>query len=114
MKIKDIACLLGSELKGATNNAGTDVNYGFASDLMSDVLTLESDKVILLTGLANIQAIRTAEMSDINCIVFVRNKNVSQEILKLATESGISLIEFKGSMFRAVSILSQAGIKPVY
>jgi hypothetical protein len=114
MKIIEIANILDSHLKGAKGNDDKDIQYGFASDLMSDVLTLESDKVVLLTGLANIQAIRTAEMSDINLIVFVRNKQVSDDILQLALEAGITLIEYKGSMFKAVSILSLAGIKPVY
>lgn len=114
MKILEIANILDSPLKGASGNESKDIQFGFASDLMSDVLTLESDKVVLLTGLANIQAIRTAEMSDINLIIFVRNKQVSNEIMELAIEAGITLIEYKGSMFKAVSILSTAGIKPVY
>jgi hypothetical protein len=49
----------------------------FASDLMSDVLTLKNDNLVLITGLATLQTIRTAEMADINCIIFVRNKKVS-------------------------------------
>ena len=50
------------------------VETGFSSDLMSDVLTLDTDKMLLITGMANLQAIRTAEMADIHCILLVRNK----------------------------------------
>ena len=92
----------------------TGYNTAFASDLMSDVLTLEQDNVVLITGLATLQTIRTAEMADINCIIFVRNKKVSPEMIRLANEAGINLIECRYSMFRASGLLYQAGLNPVY
>ena len=42
--------------------------------MMSDVLAFSKDHSILLTGLCNPQVIRTAEMLDIVCIIFVRGK----------------------------------------
>ena len=81
---------------------------------MSDVLTVRSDKLLLLTGLVNIQAIRTAEMSDICCVVFVRNKKVSEEMVNIARENRIAIIQTPYSMFKASGILYSAGIQPVY
>lgn len=98
----------------AGENCDRDVAFGFASDSMSDVLTLETDDLVLITGLGNIQSVRTAEMSDIPCIIFVRNKKVTQDMLELAIENNITLLEYKSSMFKAVSVLCQAGIKPVF
>jgi hypothetical protein len=91
-------------------------NYenAFASDLMSDVLTLKNDNLVLITGLVTLQTIRTAEMADINCIIFVRNKKASPEMVRLAMENGIDLIECKFSMFRTSGLLYQSGLKPVY
>ncbi|MDO9510206.1 MAG: hypothetical protein Q7J34_00475 [Bacteroidales bacterium] len=114
MNIGTLSGLLTAQIVCNNDQLHREIEYGFASDLMSDVLTLDTDKVVLLTGLANIQAIRTAEMSDISCVVFVRNKKASAEMIRVAQESGIVLLEFTGTMFKAVSILSQAGIKPVY
>ena len=114
MKISEIASHLGAVVVCGRDNADRDVEFGFASDLMSDVLTLETYNLVLLTGLANNQAVRTAEMSDIPCIIFVRNKKVTQEMIELATESNITLIEYPFSMFKAVVQLSKAGIKPVF
>jgi hypothetical protein len=93
-----------------------DLRYtkGFASDLMSDVLTIKSENLILITGLVNIQSIRTAEMSDITCIIFARNKVVNGEMIKLARENNITLISSPYSMFRVCGLLSQAGIQPVF
>lgn len=86
----------------------------FASDLMSDVLTLDVSNTILITGLANLQTIRTAEMSDIECVIIGRNKKVTPDMLELANKSNICLIESPFSVFKISGILYQNGIKPLY
>jgi len=93
---------------------GKVVETGFCSDLMSDVLTLETERMLLITGMANLQTIRTAEMADIHWILLVRNKKATQEMLKLANELGIVMIETAMSSFRTCGILYNAGLKPVY
>lgn len=114
MKINEIASVLNGKVLNDANKLDMEVEYAFASDLMSDVLTTQTDGMVLLTGLANLQAIRTAEMSDIQCIVFVRNKKVSDEMVELARESGIVVIECKCSMFKASGLLYQQGLKPLF
>ncbi len=114
MRIKDVINNIGGKLICGEQMIHHEVEKGFASDLMSDVLTLDSDSVLLITGLANLQAIRTAEMSDISCVVFARNKKVSQEMIDLAKECNIVLIECTGSVFKTAGKLYQAGIKPVF
>lgn len=93
---------------------GLTVNYAFSSDLMSDVLTVDSDGLLLITGLTNLQTIRTAEMSDISAILFVRNKKVSKEMIELADELNMILMECPRSMYAASGILYKAGLKEVF
>ena len=114
MKVKEVVEIINGELICGESNSDLEVRMGFASDLMSDVLTLDSEQVLLITGLANLQAIRTAEMSDISCIVFARKKKVSKEMIELAKESNIALIECASSVFKAAGKLYAAGINPVY
>ncbi len=114
MNIKEIAKKIDGRVVTNVNNGSMDYDMAFASDLMSDVLTLRNDNLVLITGLANLQTIRTAEMADINCIIFVRNKKVTDEMARLAAESGIDIVECKYSMFRASGLLFQSGLKPVY
>jgi len=90
------------------------VERGFCSDLMSDVLTLDTDKMLLITGMANLQTIRTAEMADIHYVLLDRNKRATEEMVKLAIESGIVILETAMSSFRCCGILYSAGLKPVY
>lgn len=114
MNVKEVAELVqGSVVTGGENCNGR-ITRAFASDLMSDVLTVRSDQMVLLTGLVNIQAIRTAEMSDIDCIVFVRNKKVTEEMARLGRENSITIIESPLSLFKASGLLYSAGIQPVF
>ncbi len=114
MKIAEIVGILEANIVCGTNSANDEIKYGFSSDLMSDVLTLDVENMLLITGLANIQTVRTAEMSDIKCIAFVRNKKASDEILELAIENGMVIIESPFSLFKASGLLYSAGLKPVY
>ena len=64
MKIKDLCKLVEGTVLCGEGHLDGNVEQAFASDLMSDVLTVKTNEFILITGLANLQAIRTAEMSD--------------------------------------------------
>jgi len=72
MKIREVVDILNANVVSGHALLDAEVEYCFSSDLMSDVLTVETDNLMLLTGLANLQTIRTAEMSDISKIIFVR------------------------------------------
>ncbi len=116
MLIREIPDIIGGKLICGKSNELIDksVAYGFSSDLMSDVLTLDSDGLVLITGLTTVQAIRTAEMSEISVIVFVRNKKITPEMIELAEELSIVLISSEKSMFSVSGLLYQAGLKAVY
>jgi len=114
MKLKEIAAILDASISCGEEKLDHEVEMGYSSDLMSDVLTLDTDNLVLLTGLVNMQAIRTAEMADIKAIVFVRNKKASQEMIELAMENGICLLESPYSLFKSSGMLFQSGLKPIY
>ena len=113
MNISEIAELINGEI--LTGNAENGhLTKAFSSDLMSDVLTLETENTILITGLANLQAIRTAEMSDIDCIIFARNKKVTAEMVNLAKENNMVVIRTPCSVFKTSGKLYNAGIEPIF
>ena len=114
MKLGEVAEILNAKIVCGFNRLNDDVNFVFASDLMSDVLTVDASNLLLLTGLTNIQTIRTSEMADIMNIVIVRNKTANPEMVALASENKMVIMECSYSMFRASGILYEAGLKPVY
>lgn len=114
MKISRVIELMNARV--ATNNVTHDRNLekAFSSDLMSDVLTLDEENILLITGLANVQLVRTAEMADIHVILLARNKQATPEMVRLAKENNIVLLETPFSIFRASGVLFSNGLKAVY
>lgn len=114
MKLSEIATILNATISCGAGRLDDEVEMGYSSDLMSDVLTLDTDNLVLMTGMVNLQAIRTAEMADIRAIVFVRNKKASQEMIDLADENNMCILESPYSLFKSSGLLFQAGLKPIY
>ena len=78
---------------------------------MSDVLAFVKDQAVLLTGLLNPQVVRTAEMMDIICIVFVRGKTPDEAITELAKDMHIAIMTTDMRMFEACGILYDSGLR---
>lgn len=114
MKIRELVGVFPCEVVCGSEHLDTQIDFGFASDLMSDVLTLQQSNLLLLTGLSNLQSIRTAEMADIKCILLVRGKHPSEDMIELAIENDIVILRYNGSMFKACGLLYNSGLKPVY
>jgi predicted transcriptional regulator len=114
MKITDIASLLGGDIVSGKTREDTRISFGFAADLLSDVLTLEVDGILFITGLCTLQTIRTAEVAEIDCIVIARGKKASPAMIELADRNGIIVIETECSVYKASGILYEAGLKPIY
>ena len=110
MKIAEIKDLLGAELLCGEDCLDHDVESACCSDMMSDVLAYVKDQGVLITGLVNPQVIRTAEMMDMRCVVFVRAKKPSEAMLELARESGIVVLTSKFRMYEACGVLYASGL----
>lgn len=110
MKISTIKELLDADVICNEEHLGKHVYSACGSDMMSDVLAYVKDQAVLLTGLVNSQVIRTAEMMDMRCIVFVRSKLPTEEMIALAKESGIVLLATKKRMYEACGILYSNGL----
>ena len=91
-----------------------EYNYIFAADLMSDALAMinnYTDKTILVTGLTNIQSLRTAEMLDISMIIYVRNKLPSEVDIEIAKDMNFNLFSTKYTMYECCGRLYELGLK---
>ncbi|MBR2959748.1 MAG: hypothetical protein IKC19_09020 [Bacteroidales bacterium] len=113
MKLKEIVDLLGATVGLGSDKLDKEVEHCFASDLMSDVLTLK-DTPVLITGLCNVQTIRTCDMANLEVVIFVRGKRPSEDMVELADENDMVLICTPYSMFKTCGILYEAGMKPLF
>ena len=86
MKISDIKTLLNAEVLCGENNLSHDVFSACGSD------------------------IRTAEMMDMVCIVFVRSKRPTPDMIELARENGLVLMATDKRMYEACGLLYKSGL----
>ncbi|MCQ2263784.1 MAG: hypothetical protein MJZ70_05820 [Bacteroidales bacterium] len=115
MKIQEIISIISGTIVEGEALSDREVDCAIASDLMSDVLTLHTDKeVLLITGLCNLQTIRTCEMSDIKTIIFVRGKKMTDEMRELANENEMVVISTNLSLYRTSGLLFGADVPGVY
>lgn len=114
MKLTEISELLNAKVLCGADRLDEENDIVFASDLMSEVLTIGDHSPILLTGLCNMQTIRTCEMGNLDVIVLVRKKKATEEMIEEAEDEGMVLMECDYSMFKACGILFAAGLNPIY
>ena len=110
MKISQIQELLEAEVVCGGDQLDREVASACGSDMMSDVLAYVKDQAVLLTGLVNPQVVRTAEMMDMVCVVFVRSKSPTLEMVTLAQEHGMVLLKTRKRMYEACGKLYAAGL----
>lgn len=110
MKISKIQELLCADVACCEENLEHHVYSACGSDMMSDVLAFVKDQAVLITGLVNSQVIRTAEMMDMVCVVLVRSKLPTPEMIELAEESGIVILTSKKRMYDACGTLYSNGL----
>lgn len=113
MLVEEVKHLLDARYLSGEEHSKVVVNGAFGCDLMSDVLAFVEDKIVLLTGLTNPQVIRTAEMLDINAIVFVRGKTPPQEVIDMAREMEIALLATNHTLYTSCGILYNNGLKGI-
>ena len=111
MKIKTIMELLDARILCGEDKLANHVHSACGSDMMSDVLAFVKEQAVLLTGLVNLQVVRTAEMMDMKCIVFVRGKVPPREVIELAEESEIVLLSTDERMYVACGKLYENGLR---
>ena len=111
MTIADIVRILQADLVCGADHLETEGHNACGSDMMSDVLAFVKDQSVLLTGLVNPQVVRTADMMDMVCIVFVRGKDPTPDMIELAGDRGIVLLKSPMRMFTACGLLYENGLK---
>ena len=111
MTISRIIDILEARLLTKGADCTREVHTACGSDMMSDVLAYVKDHAVLLTGLNNPQVVRTADMMDMICIVFVRGKAPDEMLLALAEERGIAVMATDKTMFTACGLLYSEGLR---
>ena len=111
MYLYEIKEALNARVLSGEEHLDREVKSACASDFMSDVLAYVKDQSLLITGMVNPQVVRTAEMMDMKCIIFVRGKVPGEDILELARERDIVVMSSAIRMFIACGRLYSRGLE---
>ena len=111
MKIQQIADLLDAKVLCGEELMDGIVKSACGSDMMSDVLAFVKEQAVLLTGLVNPQVVRTAEMMDMHCIVFVRGKRPTLDMIEMAEDRDMVMLCTSLEMFTSCGRLYQNGLR---
>ncbi|MFH1717878.1 MAG: DRTGG domain-containing protein [Planctomycetota bacterium] len=111
MILDDARKILEAEVITGGDLMSREIKMACGSDLMSDVLSFVKSDYLLLTGLTNPQVVRTAEMTDLAAIFFVRGKKPDEDTIKIAEAKSIPLLTTPLSMFEACGRLWKQGLR---
>ncbi len=111
MYLSEVRDILAADVLCGEDALGQEVHSACGSDFMSDVLAYVKDQAVLLTGLVNPQVIRTADMMDMKCVIFVRGKRPDEALLELARSRGIVVMASKERMYPACGKLYLGGLR---
>lgn len=110
MKIECVSKVLNAKVLCEGEGLDTEVLSACGCDLMSDVLAFVKNQAMLLTGLVNLQVVRTAEMMDMKAIVFVRGKMPGSDVIELAKDMKIAVLSTDLPLYMACGKLYDAGL----
>ncbi len=110
MTLKKIKELLQAEVIIGIDSLDLEIEFAGGSDLMSDVLAFGKPGILLLTGLSNVQSVRTANIIDAKAILYVRGKKPDKMGIEEAIAKGIPLLSTKYMMYTACGLLFSHGL----
>ena len=111
MRLDAIRELLQCEVLVGAHLSDLDVDTAVASDAMSAVLASPHPRALMVTGLTNIQSVRTALIAYIAAIVYVRGSRPEEATIRLARDKNLVLLSTAKGMFESCGILHSHGIK---
>jgi len=109
--LAEIRNLLQCEVLSGEDGLSIDIDNVVASDGMSEILAFANPGALMITGLTNIQSVRTADIANVRAIIYIRGKRPAEKAIDLARKHNIPVLATKVGMFDACGILRERGLK---
>ena len=113
MKLEDIARELGLTefTPEMTGNAEAEIERGYASDLLSDVLAHARPGVLWLTIQTHRNVVSCATTKDIGAVLITCERKPEAEVIAEAEANNVILLSTPLSTFEAAAKLWEAGLR---
>ena len=113
MTLHEINDLLQCDVLAGEDSLHIDVSQVVASDGMSEILAFARSKELMITGLTNIQSIRTADIAGVSAVIYCRGKLPDKKAIEFATQRHIPVLATRMGMFDICGVLYARGLKGV-
>jgi len=113
VRLQDVRDILQCEVLTEGDDLAVDIQHVVASDGMSEILAFAKSKELMITGLTNIQAVRTADIAGVTAVIFCRGKRPDTRVIEFAKKKKIPILATKMVMFDICAILYNKGLKGV-
>ena len=111
MRLAEIKDILRCEVLSGEDSLSMEVETVVASDGMSEILAFANPGALMITGLTNVQSVRTADIANVRAIIYIRGKRPDERTINLARESSIPVLATNLGMFDVCGILRESGLK---
>ena len=112
MTLEEVLAIIDGKVVSRNVDLSAQVDMACGADLMSDVLAFSRSGAVLITGLASVQSVHTADVADLKAIVFVHSKRPAEPVADVARHQGIPLLTTGRFMFETCGLLFSHGLKP--
>ena len=113
MKLAEIRDILECEVLTDDDDLSVEVHQVVASDGMSEILAFAKSDELMITGLTNIQSIRTADIAGVSAVIYCRGKRPDKRVVEFAKLKRIPVMITKMVMFDICGLLYNKGLKGV-
>jgi predicted transcriptional regulator len=111
MKLSEIKDILKAKVLTGEDDLGRNIVAGGGADIMEAVLSTVAKDGLLLTGLTSEEVVRTATISQVGAVVFVRGQEPSPRVIDQAKSFNLPLLVTNYSMFIAIGKLYMNGLR---
>ncbi len=111
MKLEAIKDILQCNVLTGDLDLSIEVDTVVASDGMREILAFHTPGALMITGLTNIQSVRTADIADVRAIVYIRGKWPNEKVVELARDKNIVVMATGLGMFDVCGILREHNMK---
>jgi hypothetical protein len=114
MQLGALMALLGCELVCGEMGLDREFVSCFAADMMSDVLAFSTPHALLITGLATVQSVHTADVAECVGILLVSGKRPAPDALRLGLVTHMPILSTPHSMYESCGVLYRHGLQPAH
>jgi predicted transcriptional regulator len=105
MTLAELVKKIGCEIMTGDVNLDKDINDGYVSDLLSDVIGNIKENSIWITIQRHINILGVAKLKEVTAILIPRNLQVEDNIIEKAREEGVAILRDSRSAFELSGVI---------